>query len=256
MPRVEYTKRGHLVAITLDRPERLNAIDAAMQDDLAAAWRRYDADDDAWLAIITGRGRAFCAGADTSWFKAMQRGDDSLGRFLEGIDRDPYWSGAIDKPSIAAIDGLAVGAGVDLALRADLRVAGAGASFRLPEVDLGSFQLLWENLPYALAAEMLTGAAIDAPRAHQVGLVNRLAPAGDALDAATAWAEELLAKPPLVLAGALKALRGIRNANAVPSARWLRARSTELSRQWAGSDDVREAVTARLEKRRATYRRR
>lgn len=253
---IDYAKRGHLVTIALDRPKRLNAIDAAMQDELAHAWRRYEADDDAWLAIVTGRGRAFCAGADTSWFEAMQRGEDSLGRFLEGIDRDPYWSGAIDKPSIAAIDGAAIGAGVDLALRADLRVAGEGTVFRMPEVDLGSFQLLWENLPYALAAEMLTGAAIDAPRAHQVGLVNRLVPAGGALDAATAWAEELLAKPPLALAGALKALRGIRNANAVPSARSLRAHCTELSRRWLGSDDAREAVAARVEKRRATFRRR
>ncbi len=253
---VEYAKRDHLVTITLDRPDRLNAIDAAMQDELAAAWRRYDADDDAWLAIVTGRGRAFCAGADASWFEGMQRGEDSLGRFLEGIDRDPYWSGAIDKPSIAAIDGAAVGAGVDLALRADLRVAGEGASLRLPEVDLGGFVLLWENLPYALAAEMLSGATIDARRAHQVGLVNRLAPPGGALDAATAWADELLAKPPLALSAALKALRELRRANAVPSAAALRAQSTAQSRRLAASDDAREAVAAWLQRRKAAYRRR
>lgn len=256
MAGVEYSKRGHLVTIALSRPERRNAIDAPMQDELAAAWRRYEADDDAWLAILAGRGPVFCAGADTSWFERMQRGDDSLGLFLAGIERDPYWSGSIDKPSIAAIDGAAVGAGVDLALRADLRVAGEGASFRLPEVDLGSFVLLWENLPYALAAEMLTGATIGAQRAHQVGLVNRLAPAGGALDAAAAWADELLAKPPLALAAALKALREIRRANAVPPAAALRAQSTAQSRRLAASDDAREAVSARLERRKAAYQRR
>lgn len=256
MASVEYSKRGHLVTITLARPERLNAIDAAMQEELATAWRRYDADDDAWLAIVSGRGRAFCAGADRSWFEGMQRGEDSLGRFLAGIDADPYWSGVIDKPSIAAIDGAAVGAGVDLALRADLRVASEGSSLRLPEIELGSFVLLWENLPYALAAEMLCGATIDAQRAHQVGLVNRLAPAGGALAAATAWAEELLARPPLALSAALKALREIRRLNAVPSSAALRAQSTAQSQRLAASEDAREAVAAWLQRRQAAYRRR
>lgn len=253
---IEYRRQGHLVTITLNRPDRLNAIDETMLAELAAAWRRYESDDEAWLAILTGEGRVFSAGADKSWFERMQRGEDSPGIFLEAIGRDPYWSGSIDKPSLVAVNGAAVGAGVDLALRADLRVADEEASFRLPEVDLGSFVLLWENLPHAVTAEMLSGASLSAQRAHQVGLVNRLAPAGTALAVATAWAEELLAKPPHVLAQALKMLRLLRNSNAIPSAQSLREASTAELRRWAGSDDVKEAVAALLQRRRPVYRRR
>jgi enoyl-CoA hydratase/carnithine racemase len=253
---IDYTRRGHLVTITLNRPGKLNAIDEAMQAELASAWRRYESDDEAWLAILTGEGRVFSAGADKSWFERMQRGEDSAALFLDAIGRDPYWSGTIHKPSIVAVNGAAVGAGVDLALRADLRVADDEASFRMPEVDVGSFMLLWENLPHAITAEMLSGASLSAQRAHQVGLVNRLAPPGTALAVATAWADELLAKPPLVLAGALKMLRTLRNSNAIPPARSLREESSAQSRRWAHSDDVKEAVASMLQRRKPAYRRR
>lgn len=251
---VDYRRDGHLVTITLHRPDKLNAIDEAMLAELAAAWRRYDRDDEAWLAILTGTGRCFSAGADTSWFERIQQGEDGASLFLEAIERDPYWCGAIDKPSIVAVNGAAIGAGVDLALRADLRVADERASFRMPEVDVGSFMLLWENLPHAVTAEMLSGASLSAQRAHQVGLVNRLAPAGSALAVATAWAEELLAKPPRVLAQALKMLRTLRNSNRIPSAPSLRRASTDESRRWAHSDDVKEAVAALLQRRKPVYR--
>lgn len=253
---VGYSKTGHLVTITLERPAKLNAIDAAMQAALAEAWRRYEADDDAWLAILTAEGRAFSAGADRSWFERLQRGEDGLGLFHEGVLRDPYWSGRIAKPTMVAVNGPAIGAGFDLVLRADLRVAAEDASFRMPEVDSGNVMILWENLPYAIAAEMATGAEFTARRAHEVGLLNRLAAPGQALEVARAWAEELLAKPPLVLQAALQMLREIRNRNVAPPASELRERSNLRSRELTRTEDWREAVAALLGKRKARYHRR
>lgn len=253
---VDYTRSGHLVTITLERPAKLNAIDTEMLQALAAAWQRYEADDEAWLAILTGRGRAFCAGADKSWFERARAGEDSLGAFLAATARDPYWSGEIRKPTLAAVNGAALGAGFDLVLRADLRVAEEGATFRMPEVDVGNVMILWENLPYAVAAEIATGAELTARRAHEVGLVNRLAPSGCALEVATAWAKELLAKPPLVLQAALGMLREIRDRNAAPSTLELRQRSTEVSRELTRTEDWKEAVAALLAGRKPDYRRR
>jgi enoyl-CoA hydratase/carnithine racemase len=244
---VEYVKSGHLVTITLNRPAKLNAIDAPMQAALAAAWTRYEQDEDAWLAILSANGRAFSAGADRSWFERIARGEDGLGLFLQGVNRDPYWSGAIDKPTIAAVNGVTIGAGVDLVLRADLRVAAEDATFQLREVDLGGVLVLWDNLPYAITAEMIAGAEFSAQRAHAVGMINRLAPAGGALECARAWAGELLAKPPLALRRALKILRDIRNANAVPSTPELRNLTTDASRRLAASAEWKASVASWLQ---------
>ena len=232
---VQYARQGHLATLTLDRPAKLNAIDAAMQAALAEAWRRFEADDEAWIAILTGSGRAFCAGADRGWFELIARGEDGLGEFLAGVQRDPYWSGRLSKPTIVAVEGFALGAGLDLVLRADFRVAAENARFQLPEVDLGGMIVLWDNLPYALTTELIAGFRLEAPRAHAAGVLNRLAPPGGALAAAQALAAELLAKPRDALREALRLLRELRHANAIPSQEALRARSTEISRRLAKS---------------------
>ena len=228
---VQYARQDHLATLTLHRPEKLNAIDAPMQAALAAAWQRFEADDEAWVAILTGSGRAFCAGADRSWFQRIAAGEDGLGEFLAGVNRDPYWSGRISKPTLVAVEGFALGAGLDLVLRADLRVAADDARFQLPEVDLGGVIVLWDNLPYALTAELLAGFPLDAPRAHAAGMINRRAPPGGALAAAQALAAELLAKPRDALREALGLLRELRHANTIPSQDALRARSTEITRR-------------------------
>ncbi len=244
---VEYVKSGHLVTITLDRPAKLNAIDEEMQAALAAAWVRYEQDEEAWLALLTANGRAFCAGADRCWFERIARGEDGLGLFLQGINRDPYWSGAISKPTIAAVNGMTIGAGLDLVLRADLRVAAQDSVFQLREVDLNGVLVLWDNLPYAIAAEMTAGAELSAQRAHAVGMINRLASPGAALDCARAWAEELLAKPPLALRQALQILRDIRNANSAPPTRRLRELTSDVSRRLAASTEWQASLTSWLQ---------
>lgn len=250
---VDYEKSGHLVIITLNRPDKLNAINEDMQVALAVAWQKYQDDEDAWLAILTANGKAFCSGADKSWFERSLRGEDSLGLFLQGINRDIYWSGRIDKPTIAAVNGLALGAGVDMVLQADLRVASEDAAFRLPEVDRGNVLILWDNLPYAIAAELAVGTEFSARRAHEVGMINRLAPAGKALAVARAWADELLAKPPLVLERTLKVLRGIKNRNAIGSNSELRDYTTGLSKDLVATEDWKESVDALLKRRTPRY---
>jgi hypothetical protein len=181
-------------------------------------------------------------------------GRDSLGAFADGVAADPYWSGTIDKPAMVAVNGMAIGAGFDQVLRADLRITADTAVFRMPEVDIGNFMLLWENLPFAIGAEILVGTGFSAERAHQVGLINRIAPAADLMDHALAWADELLSKPSLVLRQSLKLLRSIRNANAAPDQARLRAASTDASRVLAATEDGQEAVSALLARRRPGFR--
>lgn len=249
MTLVEYTRKGRLATVTLNRPEKLNALSPELLAELREAWIRFRDDEDAWVAILTGAGRAFCAGADRSWFEAALRGEDAADDFLAAVLRDPYWSGELDKPTIVAVNGPALGAGVDLVLRGDLRVTGEGATFRLPEVELGSVLVLWDNLPYAIAAELASGGTLTAERAHQVGMVNKVVPDDEVLDSAIGVAEELLSRPPLALRHALRIVREMKSSGAVLSTSSLRRYTTDLSRELSETEDSKEAARAFLAKR-------
>ncbi|MBI5585231.1 MAG: enoyl-CoA hydratase/isomerase family protein [Deltaproteobacteria bacterium] len=257
MPLVEYEKRdNHLAVVTLNRPEKLNAVNEELLADLRAAWLHYRDDEDAWLAILTGKGRAFTAGADKSWFEKSLQGQDSLGIFLEQISLDPYWSGTLDKPVIAAVNGFCVGFGLDLVLKADLRVAAESVWFQQPEVARGNIVLFFDNLPGAMAAEMISGFRISARRAYEVGLVNRLAPEGRVLEAALEMAGELLEKTPLALYQALKILRDLKNAGRIVPRRLLDQYTTSLSRELTRTEDYRETTAAFLEGRKPVFQKR
>ena len=248
---IEYEKQNHLVTITLNRPEKLNAMNIAMLSELREAWISYREDDDAWLALLTGAGRAFSAGADLEDIKLWA---DS-GRFfpehyLATIAKDPYLAGEIDKPTIAAVNGYALGGGFDLVLRADLRVAAESAVFGIPEVDIGGVLLFWDNLPYALAAEILVGSNITAQRAYEMGIVNRVVADEEIMETATALAEDLLRKPPQALRSALRALREMKR-NTSPLPRTLELEyAALLGYRLANTADGRRAVEAagRIEK--------
>ena len=257
MALVEYEKKGsHLVVITLNRPEKLNAIDEAMLAELREVWTRYDHDDDAWIAILTGRGKAFSAGADKTWFDRTLTGEATPGTFLNLIGRDPYWSGRLDKPVVTAINGPAVGAGLDLTLRSDLRVAAESAWFQQPEVERGNVMLFDDNLPFAMAAEMIAGFRISARRAYEVGMINRLAADDRLLETAEELADELLTRVPLALFHALKTLRDIRNGGVVVPRRMIDSYTTLLSEKLMETDDGREAIAALADKRKPQYRKR
>jgi len=191
-------RQGRVLVVTLDRPERRNAVDRATGDALTAAFRAFDADEAADIAVLTGAGGTFCAGAD---LKAISDGQANRVE-LDGDGPMGPSRLLLTKPVIAAIEGHAVAGGLELALWCDLRVAAETAvlgvycrRFGVPLIDGGTIRLP-RLIGQSRALDMiLTGRAVEAREAHDWGLVNRLAPSGGALDAAIALAEEIAAFP-------------------------------------------------------------
>ena len=189
---VEYDRDGPVAVVTVDRPDRRNAIDLATADALGNAWARFDEDDEALVGVLTGSEGTFSAGAD---LEAMD---------LE--DRPEGWLGftrtRVSKPTVAAVEGYCVAGGLEMALWCDLRVAGDSATFGcferrfgVPLVD-GCTQRLPHVVGLGRALDLiLTGRALDAETAREWGLVNRLANEGEALDAAVEVAEVIAGFP-------------------------------------------------------------
>ena len=182
-----------MALITLDRPDKRNAINDEMRTELTAAFAAFDADPSVRVVVLTGAGSAFCAGGDLS---ASATPDPQRPRIVEPLDQ-------FSKPVIAAINGLAFGGGLELALACDLRIAAIGARFALPEVRIGSLpgsggtQRLPAVVGPSLAAQMiLTGEPIDAATALDWGLVNRVVPHDRVLTAALALAEVVAGNAP------------------------------------------------------------
>ena len=198
---VTYETLGRVAILTLDRPEARNAINQEMADAIEAAIDRFEEDDGVWIAVLAGNGPAFCAGAD---LKAVASGAAGLsterGGFAGIVRRERA------KPLIAAVEGPALAGGTEIVLSCDLVVAGAEARFGLPEVrsslvaNAGGLFRLPRAIPRNIAMELiLTGGALPADRAYQLGLANRLVDAGSALDAACALAEEVNANAPIAV---------------------------------------------------------
>ncbi|MEO0996088.1 MAG: crotonase/enoyl-CoA hydratase family protein [Pseudomonadota bacterium] len=196
---VEFDVRDDIAVIAIDRPERRNAVDAQTAQALFDAFRRFDADERLSVAVLSGRGGTFCAGAD---LKAIAAGDSNTVR----VDGEPGPMGPtrlrLGKPVIAAVEGHAVAGGLELALWADLRVAGRSAvfgvycrRFGVPLVDLGTVRLP-RLIGQSRAADMiLTGRPVAADEALSFGLVNRLVDDGAALAAAIELAGQITAFP-------------------------------------------------------------
>jgi enoyl-CoA hydratase/carnithine racemase len=193
---------GHVATITYNRPEALNAINGEMRRDLNDAFSRFRDDEDAWVAIVTGSGRAFCVGAD------VRDGAGSTGEFHGSFWEKPtlnsFESGwEIFKPVIAAVNGYCLGYGLTLATWCDFVVASERAEFGLPEVTLGVPAIvasirLPQRLNWADAMELLlTGERIKAQQALAMGLAWRVVPHDDLLDEANALAGRLLKGAPL-----------------------------------------------------------
>ena len=239
-------RRGAVLLITLDRPDQRNAVNAALAAGLAAAQDELDGDGELRAGVITGAGKGFCAGMD---LKAFVAGESPYagGRGFAGIAERPA-----EKPLIAAVEGFAVAGGLEVALACDLIVAASGAKLGIPEVKrgliaaAGGLLRLPERLPRGVAMEMaLTGEPLDAERAHQLGLVNRLVDPGGAVAAALELAEAIAANGPLATAASKRIL--------VESPAWSAAEVWERQREISGpitaSDDAREGATAFAEKR-------
>ena len=201
MSLVEYTQRDHVVTIAYNRPERANAINGAMRDELNAAWERFRDDRAAWVAILTGNGEVFCGGAD------LRDGAGSTGTFAGTFWEIPtinsFESGLeLYKPTIAAVNGACIGYGFTAALACDFLIASDRASFAYPEVRLGMATIvgalrLPERVRWADAMEiLLTGDRIDAMHAKAIGLAWRVVPHHELLAEGNALADRLCAAAP------------------------------------------------------------
>jgi enoyl-CoA hydratase/carnithine racemase len=201
---VLYTQHEHIVLITLNRPEALNSINRQLRQELADALRRYDQDDTARVAIITGAGRAFCAGRDLKERAAdnaagiQVRASDSLGSDTLGLFPRTW------KPLIAAINGYAMAGGWAIAQMCDLRLAAADAMMGITEARwslLPPFAAtLTKLIPMVHVLELVfTAEPITAQRAYEIGFVNKVVPKEQLLDEARALAHKLVANAPLSL---------------------------------------------------------
>lgn len=197
---VTYRLEGPVAVVTLARPERRNAVDSPTAKLLYDAFKRFDADPAAGVAVFTGTDDVFCAGADLKALAAGQPGN----RVAMAGDAGPMGPTRLElsKPVIAAVEGYAVAGGLEMALWADMRVVGEGAvfgvfcrRFGVPLVDLGTVRL-----PRLIGASramdlILTGRPVDAAEALAIGLANRVVPKGEARAAAIALAREIAAFP-------------------------------------------------------------
>jgi len=254
----------HVAVVTIARPERANALDPPTLTQLAAAWRRIAADPDIRCAVLTGAGdRIFCAGMDmTTTIPAAQR-------FARGERLDPdTFEGLrsvatamlagfdLDTPLVCAVNGHARAAGFDLMLAAEIRFAVPQATFALEEVAIGLYPtgnatvLLPRQIPWVHAHELLlTARPIDAGRALEIGLVNRIVPPGELMATALATADAIAANAPLAVR---ETRRGVRELLALPLDEAYR-RQEELGRPLRRSEDAREGQRAFVEKRRPVW---
>ncbi len=187
---VTYESQEQVAVITMNKPDRMNRLDSEIVDQLHHAWKRFMAADEDRVAVLAGNGRAFSAGAD---LKAIPH---DLYRAIPSIGVP------VDKPVVAAVQGWCVGGGMVLTTMCDLMVAAEDAMFSYPEVKIGFSGGLISNLatriPHKIAMELLlTGEAITAQRAYDVGYVNKLTPADQVLEAAMDYAKGIAAQAPL-----------------------------------------------------------
>lgn len=208
---IDYKKEGKIAIITLNRPEAYNAMDQETARELSQVLIDFKDDDSLWVGIITGAGmKAFSAGADVR--KLLPELKRSKGQpwsdppsILRGLN---LW-----KPMIAAVNGVALGGGMELCLACDIRIAAENATFGLPEVTLGLIpawggtQRLPRMIPRAIAAEMLlTGRPINAQEAYRVGLVNKVVPQGELMSTAIQMANMICKPAPLSVRAAKQAM--------------------------------------------------
>lgn len=199
---VVYEKKDHVAILRLNYPERLNALSAQIREDLRAACDEALNDNDVRALIITGTDRAFCAGADISGFTFDT---PSIRKFVKDV---VYFLGMLEKypkPVIAAVNGLALGGGLELAISSDIIIASEKAKFGVPEAAIGlipgfAILRLHQIVGRAKSKEMsMTCDPISAGEALQIGLINKVVPHEQLMDAAMEMAQKIIAKAPLAI---------------------------------------------------------
>ena len=256
-PAATLERRGAVGLITLNRPDAMNAVDADLSTAVGEALETLQADPRIRVAVITGSGRAFCAGAD---LKELAAGRDI------GAREHPEWGFAglvrhfIDKPLIAAVNGFALGGGTEIILACDLAVVGEDAELGLPEVRrglvaaAGGLLRLPRQVPLKISLEMaLTGRPIAARVAEQWGLVNRVVPQSEVLDTALALADTIAANAPLSVRASKRVIHDV----AAFGADWsdeIWAMNRRRTKEVFASADAAEGPRAFAEKRAPLWR--
>jgi len=208
---IDYRKDGRIAVFTINRPDALNSMNPELTEQLSKAMFDFRDDDNLWVGIVTGAGdRAFCAGADVATTLPRMKAN----RFREGtIPPTPMRGMNLWKPLIAAVNGAALGGGLEIALACDIRIASEKAIFGLPECRLGLIpgwggtQRLARTIPLGKACEMIfTGRTIDATEAFRVGLVNKVVPPGELMNSAMQMANFVCEPAPLAVRAAKQAM--------------------------------------------------
>jgi enoyl-CoA hydratase/carnithine racemase len=253
---VRLERRGSIALITLDRPERMNALSRALVTRFGELGREIAMQADVRLVIVTGAGeKAFCAGADLKERAGMSA--EEVRALLLAYESELGWLESIQVPTLAAINGAALGGGLELALLCDLRIAAPHAVLGLPEVSLGVIpgaggtQRLPKLLGEARAKELILRAArLSAPEALILGLVNQVMPKSDQfLLEVINWAEPILNGAPLAIRAALGAIRGAGTRELAQGLALERA----AYEQCLNSEDRSEALAAFSEKRKPVF---
>lgn len=251
MAYVTYERKDHIATITLNRPERLNALGRELMQQLREAENSFAADDDAWVAIFTGAGdRAFCAGLD---LKEAATGGRDAEVILPGRASGPVET---DKPTIAAVNGICYGGGFELVQRCDVRICSENATFAMAEVKAGRVPVTGLfTLPRLIGQSnamwlILSGEPIDAREAHRIGLVTRVVPLAELMPTAVGMAETMCGNAPL---GVRAAKRIVKLGGEVPMDYARRLAGALIDSVW-GSEDAREAAAAFAEKRNPVWR--
>src|SRR5690348_6338768 len=244
---VETEEHGQILVVRMNRPERLNALGQEMRTLLAETWTEFRRSDRFEVAIFTGSGRAFCAGEDMK--ESLERG--TPGGTRPEIE-DPFMSGELEKPVIAAVNGYAMGGGFMLVERTDLRVAVRGAVFEVSEAKrwlLGGYNHGHiANLPYPVAMEMALGFRFTAERFYEVGFLNRLAAPEDLMPTALGMAEHLLTLPPASRVNTVHMMRQMR-----PAPSGTQQRLAAALHEHGAKSDLIESRAAFAEKRRPNF---
>jgi len=260
---VEVSRDGHVLEVKLNKP-KVNAIDHEMSRQLGAAFAQLRDDPDLRVAILTAEGdRIFSAGWD---LKALDSGKTQLDNWWEDGDYgDGGFAGLtenwnLNKPVIAALNGLVLGGGFELAMGCDLLIAADHVEFALPEMplgvvpDAGALQRLPRRLPYNIAMEMfLLGRRMSAQEAAHYGLVNKVVPSGELMNAARDWAHRIAKSAPLAVQSVKEVLRGIECVPLEQAFAKMRTDQMTTYRAMLKSEDAEEGVRAFVEKREPVF---
>ena len=248
---------GHVLVVTMNRPAARNALSGPMMAIMKEAWDQVDRDPDIRVAILTGAGGAFCAGADLKAMTTSHPGDSFAGGKFDLSVIEPLLKGRrLTKPLIAAVEGPAIAGGTEILQATDIRVAGSSARFGVSEARWGLFPLggsavrLVRQIPYTTAADiLLTGRHLSADEAKQIGLIGHVVPDGEALAKAMELAEAVAANGPVAVQAIL---RTIRETEGMPENEAFRLEA-EIGMRVFTSQDAKEGPQAFAEKRKPSF---